>query len=138
MKRLTTTIGILLIVGLFLTEAHSILYIIAPDIANEPVNVFIDPPSFQISLEWVVLNICQSLYIICLAFAGAKASIYFSSKLFRIMCVAFCYGVVDLFMFFYNYKREPYMFYVLVAACISSIVFLIMPEKKKSKYKSLV
>jgi hypothetical protein len=138
MKNLSIQLGVLLIVALLLTEAHSLLYRLNPKLADRELNLFIKKHSFPLSLEWYVKQTMDSFYIIILSFVGAKASYQYSFKLYCIFSICFMYGLFDLFMFWYNYKDIHTMFWGIVIAASLSIFLLIVPIKNwKGKYKSL-
>lgn len=138
MKKSIIAWGCLIIFGLILGEAHSILYQLNPELANTQLNLFIIKHRFPISLAWYIKNTCDSLLLILVFFVAAKISYQYSFKLFLIFCVCFVYGMGDLFLFWLNYKSEPYSFWLLVASVCTAISFLIFAkEKRQSIYKSL-
>lgn len=138
MKQLTIILGFMLIGAMLLTEVHSLLYKLNPALADKQMNLFIKKHSFPISIEWYVKMTFDSLYIIVLSFVGAKASYRYSFKLYLIFCICFLYGCFDLFMFWYNYKDIPAMFWGIIIAASTGIFFLIIPMKNwKGKYKSM-
>jgi hypothetical protein len=141
MKRLTIILCVLLIVGHLLTELGSVLYLI-----NRPKSWRIDPflspwyefPGGQgIDVYWWIKWVTDDLLWCITFFTLAKVSYQFSFRLFLVACIFFLYHVIDSFMLWWNYKTSYWLYWVMIAAVILTIISLFMPEKKQAIIKSL-
>lgn len=130
MRRLIIWYGTLLIFGHLITEAHSVLYAISPDTAGTKLDLFwCSYPVLDIEVQWYVKMLCEDLNICLIFFVLTNITYRFSSALFFVSSVFFLYHVIDVFLFCYNYKRTASVYWVLLAAAIASVIFLIIKRK---------
>jgi hypothetical protein len=138
MRKLTVLLGVMIIIGLLLTEAHSLLRVINPKLASTKVDLYIKKGfSYPITINWLIKFNLDSLYIIIVAFAGAKISYQYSHKLFLIFWVLFGYGCADLCLMWWDYKSSYATFWVIVLAaslCVVFLIFHIKTCKNKGNY----
>lgn len=140
MNKLVNLIAVLLIVFLILTELHSIVDAIWPEFAQRKHDLFLSPSfHMQLSVQWYLKFAFDDLFLIVLAFVGAKVAARYSYRLFLVMWVIFGYFVFDLISFFWNYKSSFRAYWAVLAFAVIGIILLIWPRKKKPEgmYKSM-
>lgn len=117
MKRTMTICAWLLIVGHLLTEVHSIMYLVDPKTSEKEVDWFWSPTfRMNLSLLWYVKMAADNVLLIATFYVMSVIASFFSRTLFLISCVFFAYHVLDAFMFFWNFKRTEWVYWVLLAA----------------------
>lgn len=138
MKRFIIWVGVALVVGHILTEAHSVLYLLRPDIANQDAShLFFIHQKFFISAEWFVKMTCDQILICATYLLMAYISRKYSKRLFYVVCVYFFYHVADTFLLFLNWKQGFWKYYILLFVTLISTIWLLLPEKKAGKLVSM-
>lgn len=140
MNKLTTTVAVLLIVFLVLTELHSIVDALFPAEAQKKYDLFLSPSfHMKLSVQWYLKFVFDDLFLIVFAFVGAKVAYRYSYKLFLVMWVIFGYFVFDLASFFWNYKSSFRAYWAVLFFAAVGIILLVWPRRKKEEglYKSM-
>src|SRR5690349_8269565 len=139
MKRTILIIGLLLIVSHILTEAHSILNALY-HINNVAYDVFWSAKfKMLLSLQWIIKMNGDDLLVIIIFFIAAYIARKYSKRLTLILFVWALYHVVDIFLFWFNYKSDPYTYWNMIVFCTMETLMLFLPlREEKSKYKSLL
>jgi hypothetical protein len=132
----------LLILAHILTESAEIIERLVPRIKTMKIHPFLhyewphDPEGFPL-LWWIKYNTEEFLWC-CTFFVMAQIAREYSYKMFRVSLVLFCYHMIDWFMLWYNYKQTHFMYWIGGAGLIVCFIFLILPEKKEAKVKSML
>jgi hypothetical protein len=130
MKKLITISALLLIVGNILTECWSWL---PNSWMDSEFDLFLKPGfHLKVTTAWYVKELMDDLNIITVFFVFAIISSRISPNLFYIVCVFFFYHVVDAFFLIWDFKQTTEMYWVLLAASIVSIYFLLRKHEMKS------
>lgn len=137
MKKLIIQVSVLLIVGHLLTELSSVLSIWMPEIMSRKVNLFIKD-GYPMEYWWYFKFAADDFLWVITFFVLCKIAYVYSFRLFLICGVFLLYHVADAFMFWYNFKQSHWGYWGLLISIILCILFLILPIKKESKYKSLI
>lgn len=132
MRRVTIIIGIVLIVGHILTEAHSILWQIKPEINYKMVNIFIDKSEPAISVHWAIKIIMDSfLDVLLMAILSVLAFKYVSIPL-GIICFGYTiYHTLDIYFFIYNNKKTPELYWACIALTAINTVIILLTKYRK-------
>lgn len=138
MKKFTLIIGIGLIVIHLLSEAHSVLYLLRPDIANQNANGwFVRAQTFYIAVEWWLKMYTDQLLLCMTYFMMAAIAYRYSVRLFLIIFLYALYHTLDTYLLLFNWKQGFAKYYVLLAFTIAATILLLIPEKKKSIFRSM-
>lgn len=130
--------ALIILVALALTEAHSVLYAINPTLAKTKVDIFwSDSYQRELTVQWYLKFTFDKFFMICAFFSATMISMRYSFKLASVFFIVMAYWYVDLFLFWYNYNSGVKMYWVMVSVLILSIIFLVLPDKKTGKYKSM-
>lgn len=130
MRKLIIWYGVLLIIGHILMEAHSVLYAFYPKSATINLDLFWSRSfKMKINILWYIKMIGDDLSTIITFYVLTNIAYRFSSALFFVSSVFFLYHIIDLFLFCWNYKRTASVYWVLLAASILSVVFIITKKK---------
>lgn len=142
MKMKIIVIGIVLIVVHLLTELHSILYAIDPKAANSEVDLFLSPQfQFKLTVQWYFKMMFDDLLIVILCFLLANSYKNYSFVLHLIAIIYAFYHIIDLFLFFWNYKRTVAVYWFLGSASTIGVVLLFIKRlypPKGGKVKSMI
>lgn len=138
MKKMIIWYGVLLIIGHLLGEAHSILRAFYPLVATTKLDLFwSSSPVLDIEVQWYVKMLCDDINLCIIFFVLTNVAYKYSAALFFVSSVFFLYHVIEVFLFMYNYKRSTGVYWLLLAAVIISVYFLIT-KRKIYDYKSMI
>lgn len=142
MKVKILLIGIVLIVAHLLTELHSVVYALDPKAANSEVDLFLSPQfQFKLSVQWYLKMMFDDLLVVVISFIAAHFARDHSYVLFWILTIFAYYHIIDLFLFFWNYKRTVAVYWFLGAASTTGVVLLFIRKlypPKGGKVKSMI
>lgn len=126
-----TKIALWLIFATAITEAHSVLYLLLPDVANGSAsNWFMHRTlPFLLTIEWWVKSFGDQLLWCTTYFLMALIAHKYSHRLFYIVLIFFAYHFIDSFLLFWNWKQGFVKYYVLLGITISSTVLICLPIK---------
>jgi len=138
MKRRFYTIVALLIGGHLITELHTVLFWVNPQLEFYFVDHWFLKPDYKVdnmNVLWYSKMIEDLLLLCSLFFAGASQAFSrnyssylewqrYSFRLYGIWCVYFFYHVFDMWMFFYNYKTS-YVLYIIVLLLSTALAMFI-------------
>lgn len=104
----------MLIVVHLLTELHSIIYAVDPKAASSEVDLFLSSQfRFKLSVQWYFKMMFDDLLIVILCFLLANAYKNYSFVLHLIAIIYAFYHIIDLLLFFWNYKRTVAVYWFL-------------------------
>jgi hypothetical protein len=130
--------ALIILVAIVLTEAHSILYAINPSLAKTKANLFwSDSYSRELTIQWYIKFTFDKFFMICAFFSATMVAMRYSFKLSSVFAIIMLYWYIDLFLFWYNYNSAVKTYWVMVSVIILCIIFLIFPDKKTGKYRSM-
>ena len=131
---------IILLASHFLTEMASICYAIWPKWSNQLVDPFISPwYSYRFELKWHIHYVCGDLCWVGTFYAFAKIAKQYSTYMFITAVIFFCYHVIEIIMYFWNYKTSHYVYWDLLFTSCALIKGMFKPYKPETiaKIKSL-
>lgn len=137
MRRVHLIAGIGLIVGHFLTEAHSIIRMCWPSSVAIDVGWFWRNIDFKLNILWWIKMVSDDILWCAVFFLWAQSAKNYSAKLHQIVGVYLLYHVADLLMFFYDYKQSTFAYWGLTLATIISTLILLRRDKDTLTYRSL-
>lgn len=113
---------VLLIVGHFLTEMSSIFSDIWPDLMSEERYWFWSPAYHKKwEIKWFIKNSCDDLLWVIVCYCFTMVAKKYSTYLFLVGFIFFCYHVMDFFMFWWDFKSSHYMYWDLLLTAIIMI-----------------
>jgi hypothetical protein len=139
-RKITISVAVILLLFLWLTELHSVLYKIAPKEMNRMVNDFIQPGYNRndVSMEWHIKTYFDNFIVIVAMFVASFYINIINYRLGLIFKILGMYYVVDLFLFQWNYKSFPEAYYSLILITTIVIVLLFVPLKKEKTYAKII
>lgn len=140
MKRNIIIIGLLLIIAHGLTEAHSILAALY-SIKDVAYDVFVSAKfKMLLPLQWIIKMNGDDLLLVIIFFTCAFIAKKYSKRLSLIILIWGVYHIVDMLLFWYNYKSNPITYWNMIIFCTAETVMLFLPlrEEATGKYRSLV
>lgn len=131
---------ILLIGGHAATFMSALFYKISPKWSIEKADWFLCP-GFKMDMahEWWLKLSGDYLLNVMTYYVMAKIAAKFSDSLFLICVILFGYHIVDLFMFFWDFNGQFYIYIDLLWTAIMLIKYAIVPvnKEKLGRIKSL-
>lgn len=122
---------VVLLLFLWLTELHSLLWHLAPKFMNQPFDLFIQPGYHRvdISLEWWCKTTFDDL-LFCSALIMASKYVM-NRKIAIVLRWIGIYYVLDFAAFLWNYKSSFEYFYSLLG--VTTVIFILLLAKHKQK-----
>lgn len=130
----------LLIIGHLLTEVSSLLYDIWPKWGDTEVYWFLCPwYHMKMERKWYIKMAADDLLWVIVFYCFAKVAKQYSEYLFLAVFVLFCYHLVDLFFFWWNFKTSHYIYWDMLGTALLLIKGILKGYKPEtiSKVKSL-
>lgn len=120
-----------MVIGHILTEVHSILYKINPNLANRLLyHVFLDQSYLQpISVEWYLKQLFDMLLVVLILFCSILSQKSPSFNLVCIFGIYFLYNILDITFFAWNYKHGFIKYWILLCVSAISVYFILFPIK---------
>jgi hypothetical protein len=122
---------VVLLLFLWLTELHSILWAWKPKLLDSTLDLFLQKGYHRsdISLEWWIKTFFDDLLVIV---ALNVAAYYVMNKKIAIALqwIGFYYAA-DLILYFWNYKSAPWQFCSLLL--FTTVIFILIIIKRKQK-----
>lgn len=127
-----------IVVALTLTEVHSVVDGIWPVFAQRKIDLFASPDfHMTLTVQWYLKFTFEDMFLIVLSFTAAKIALKYSRKLCVVLHVIFFYQVIDLVLFYWNYKSSFQAYWLLLFTVILCIFLILRPEKKSAVIKSM-
>jgi hypothetical protein len=138
MRKQIIIIGIGLILFHSLTELHSLITVLNKQVSGLSVDLFLSP-AYKMLLQfcWYLKMNFDSLLVIATYYFFAWVASKYSRRLFYIASVWFLYHVLDLYMFWWNYKSTYWVYWCLLIAGTIQTVLLLIPIKERAKIVSM-
>ncbi len=130
MKKLTILLSIAMILGHAITELATILgrkFVYLQTLMIKP----FWGSKEEIAFLWYIKFMSEELLWCVTMFVLCKISYQYSFRFFTLSCVFFLYHLIDMTMFFYDFKRSYNAYMVLMIMMIAGIIALVWPYKKK-------
>jgi hypothetical protein len=130
--------ALIILVALALTEAHSVLYAIDPTLAKTKVDMFWSNSYHrELTVQWYLKFTFDKFFMVCAFFSATMVSMRYSLKLSLVFFTVLLYWYIDLILFWYNYNSSVKTYWVMIIVLVVAVIFLILPERKTGKYKSM-
>lgn len=131
-------INVLLIVFHFLTESHSVVSTINKEFGDRTFDLFIDSDYHrQLAVKWYLKMNFDSLLVLVILFLWHKTAAYQSRRLFFTLAIWVLYHMIDLALFWWNYKSSWPTYWAMLAVAISLTIIILAPIKEKAKVVSM-
>lgn len=130
----------LLIIGHLLTEVSSLLYDIWPEWSDTEVYGFVSPwYHMKMERKWYIKMAADDLLWVIVFYCFGKIAKQYSEYLFLAVFILFCYHVVDLLFFWWNFKTSHYVYWDMLGTALILIKGIFKGYKPEtiSKVKSL-
>lgn len=130
----------LLIIGHLLTEVSSILYDIWPKWSDTEVYWFLSPwYHMKMERKWYIKMAADDMLWVITFYCFAKIAKQYSEYLFLAVFILFCYHLVDLLFFWWNFKTSHYVYWDMLGTSLVLIKGIFKGYKPEtiSKVKSL-
>lgn len=138
MKIKILIIGIGLIFFHLLTELHSLLNYKYPSVAQTQVDIFLSKTyKMLLAIQWYLKMSLDDLMVISTYFFFAWVANKYSRKLFFIISIWFFYHLLDLYMFWWNYKSTYWAYWSLLLIAVIQTIILLIPIKEKGRVVSM-
>ena len=139
-KKTTISVAAILLLFLWLTELHSILYKIVPETMTKPLDDFLQPGYSRkdISLQWHLKTYFDSFMVIMALVIASHYIIIINYRLGLIFKILTIYYVIDLILFQWNYKSFPEAYYSLIFVTTIIVILLFVPLKKEKQYAKII
>jgi hypothetical protein len=134
MKWFIIKIVSLCVIGLFLSELHTLIYYIKPETANIELDLWMDKSYHQkLSVLWYVYELNNRLSMIIWFYAFAKCCQIFSNKLFNIILVFVLYFITQFAFWIWDRNTIFFSNFIVYAYMAIAIMYLFIPSKKGGK-----
>lgn len=128
------SVAILIVVSLILTEAHSVVTRLFPELAEQDArHLFFKPVPFAVPFKWWIKFNTDAILLTTLTGCLARVTVQVSRRLFYISVILFLYTGFDYGMFIYNYKLSYDAYWSVIAAIVLMIFSMFLPGKPKAK-----
>lgn len=138
MEKFIIKIAILLVIGLCISDIHSVILRLWPNTEYIKYDLFLSK-SFHLQLPviWYIYELANLLNKIIWCYVIAEIGLRFSKKLFWIGATFFLYQITQFF--FYLWDRNTSFFSNIIVYCciVILIVEILMPTKKTGIIKSM-
>lgn len=131
---------LILVFSHLLTEASAICYEIWPQWSDRKIDPFLSPwYSNPMKIKWHIKFVCDDLCWIGTFYAFAKVAKQYSNFLFLTAIIFFCYHIMEVVMYFWNYKTSHYLYWDFLTTALLMIRGMFKPYKPETiaKIKSL-
>lgn len=136
MNKIVYTIVLLFLFGLLLSELPIIIYKLYPETSDIQYNLFWNSDE-KITVLWYIYELSSISNRIIWAFVFCKISIRVSEKLFKIGVVFLGYHISQ-FVFYMMNRNTTFLSNIIIYLCvILTLIFLVIPDKNRYKYKSI-
>lgn len=140
MKKVILDTVWLLVIAHLLTNLNCLLAWIWPWMDYKTVDWFLSPSyHLQMVITWYVKFATTDLMWIVVFYVLAKIAYSYSPRLFLVSVIFFCYHCIDAFLFWWNFRKSHYIYFVMLWAASFSIFSIVYPftHEKIAKIKSL-
>lgn len=139
MRRLTITITIMFLSGIFLSELPVIIHKLYPQTAEIEYSLFLDNKVEQkITVLWYLYEISDLLNRMIWAYAFCKLASFISVKLFKVGMTFVFYYASQFVLYLWNRNSSGISNWCVIGCIIFVLYFLIFwPDREKGKLKSL-
>ena len=131
-----------LIIAHLLTELHSLVYALNPKTAETEVDLFLSPSfQFKLSIQWYLKMMFDDVLVVVLCFLLANAWKNYSRALYWIATIYAYYHIIDLYLFYWNYKRTVAVYWFMGLAAAIAIIILCIRKlygPKGGKVRSMI
>lgn len=134
MRRRVIFINAMLIIFHFLTESHSVVSAISKEFGDRPYDLFMDANYHrQLAVKWYLKMNFDSLLVLVILFLWHRTATYQSRRLFFTLAVWVFYHIIDLFLFWWDYKSNWPVYWAMLAVGIAVTIIILLPIKEKAK-----
>jgi hypothetical protein len=140
-KKLIKTVIFFLLLGLILTKADDIIYMIWPSTATQKMFLFLDQSYYsedhKITILWYVYELMAIADKVIWCIVISLLAYKYSYRLFLIGVVFFVYNGLQLYFYMLNRNTTYWANRVLILFLIAAIFLWIVPIKKKVPVRKL-
>jgi hypothetical protein len=90
-----------------------------------------------LAIQWYLKMSLDDLMVISTYFFFAWVANKYSRKLFFIISIWFFYHLLDLYMFWWNYKSTYWAYWSLLLIAVIQTIILLIPIKEKGRVVSM-
>lgn len=140
MKHKIIFICILLIVGHSLCESYGLLNVWMTKLKAVNLDLFLSPTyKKEMSLYYYIKMPCDDLLFAILCFIIGYIGKQFSIKIYYLGLLYFSYHFVDMLFFWWDFKTNHLLYWIMLAFLIMATVIIAWPIKEATgKYRGLV
>lgn len=132
-KKRVIWIVVMLLISIELPEAGTYASYLFPDLVKVQKDLFLSPHfHYKLYEYYYVKFTSERLAWIIRMLAFTKTAAQYSTVIFLSTFLIFCYLLVDLFLFWYNYNTSPLLYEFLILFLYITIKGLIRPYKSEA------